>query len=314
MVIVCDSCGRENEDDFKFCLGCGSELTSSEPEEDDSGPQMVDCPHCDRRVPGGFKFCGQCGGSLEEVGSQPGPQAEPEPEPEREPDTEPSITAGAQQQGRSIGELTVIRPDGTEGANIPLTTAGIMLGRDSEFDVLAEDAFLSPRHAEIRHADGQLHLRDLDSANGVFWRLREDVELQHGDLLRVGQELLRYEDFTNVDSVGSTGEQINVKAHGSPDPGIWGRLSLVGGPKIETKAFAIAGEGATIGREIGSILFRDDGFVSGKHAKVFREDGTVYFRDLGSSNGSYIRIRRERTIDHGDLVLMGQQLLRVTLD
>ncbi len=311
MVIVCDSCGRENEDEFKFCLGCGSELSAEESEPEQEGPQMVECPSCNSEVPGGFKFCGQCGGSLVDAPSA----SKSESETEDDPDTEPSITAGAQQAGAErLGELTVIRPDGTEGANIPLTSAGVIIGRDSEFDVLADDSFLSPRHAEIRYDDGRLTIRDLESLNGVFWRLRDDVKLQHGDLVRIGQELLEYQEFAKVNPVEPTPDRPDLHAHGSPDPGVWARLSLVGGPKVETKAFPIMGDGATIGREVGSVLFREDGFVSGKHAKIYREDGEVYLRDLGSSNGSYIRIRKQREISHGDLVLVGQQLLRVTLD
>ena len=27
-MIVCNRCGKENQDHYKFCLGCGAELTS----------------------------------------------------------------------------------------------------------------------------------------------------------------------------------------------------------------------------------------------------------------------------------------------
>ena len=313
MVIVCESCGRENEDEFKFCLGCGGELSPPQQEEEDEGPKMVDCPHCESRVPGGFKFCGQCGGTLEEPAADTAAEAQPETEPPTS-STDPEPVETPSQDSPRLGELTVIRPDGTEGANIPLTSEGLVLGRNSDFDVLADDPYLSARHAEIRYQDGVLVLKDLDSDNGVFWRLQDDVELQSGDLLRIGQELLRFEAFSDVAPVGDAGSRSDVKIQGSPDPGIWGRLSLVGGPGVETRAFAISGDGATIGREIGAILFRDDGFVSGKHAKLYRDDGTIYFRDLGSSNGSYIRLREDRRLDDGDLMLMGQQLLRLTLN
>ena len=330
MVIVCDSCGRENEDEFKFCLGCGSELSAPEPEPDDEQSDMVDCPHCGSRVPSGFKFCGQCGGTLAEASQQAAP--EPDSQPEAQQARGAASPRGTDQVERSntpvgqpatssdssaaerLGELTVIRPDGSEGAVIPLTDQGVVLGRDSDFAVLADDPFLSPRHAEIRYTGGGFELHDLDSVNGVFWRLRDDVELQHGDMLRVGQELIEYQDFSKVDPVDDVDASNDVVAQGSPDPGIWGRLSLVGGPQLETKAFALSGDGATIGREMGTVLFQDDGFVSGKHAKIYREGDTVYFRDLGSSNGSYIRIRQKRSVGHGDLVLIGQQLLRMTLE
>ena len=311
MVIICDSCGRENEDEFKFCLGCGSALSPPKEEKEEAQPEMVDCPHCGGHVPSGFKFCGQCGGSLDDVAKKQDTGGASVQSAQTVQAGSESAAAAAEAQ--RLGELTVIRPDGTEGARIPLTSDGLTLGRDSEFDVLADDPFLSPQHAEIRHRDGTLMLRDLDSVNGVFWRLRDDVELQDGDLLRVGQELLRFEQYSRLDTVGELNGANDVDLQGSPDPGIWGRLSLIGGPGVETRAFAIAGDEATIGREVGTVLFGDDGFVSGKHARVYLDDGKVFFRDLGSSNGSYIRIRKERQLSNGDLVLMGQQLLRVTI-
>ena len=28
-MIVCNRCGKENQDHYKFCLGCGAELTAA---------------------------------------------------------------------------------------------------------------------------------------------------------------------------------------------------------------------------------------------------------------------------------------------
>lgn len=215
--------------------------------------------------------------------------------------------------GRRLGELTVIRPDGTEGARIELTTEGVVLGRNSDVSVLANDPYLSPRHAEIRVENGDLIIQDLESFNGVFWRLRDDEELRDGDLIRIGQELLRFDSFDQISAI-ATPKDGETRLQGSPEHGTWGRLSLVGGPDIDTRAFAISGDAVTIGREVGSVLFRGDGFVSGTHARIYRDNGKVFLRDLGSSNGSYIRIREPRKLSQGDLVLMGQQLFRVSID
>lgn len=310
MALKCENCGRENEDGFKFCLGCGSKLVEPEPPKKEAKPDVVDCPNCGAEVPGGFKFCGACGTSLADVSPKAAPDPEPaDPVPEPEPEPEPQSP-----DEQPLGELTVIRPDGTEGARIPLTPKGTILGRDSEFEVLANDPFLSPQHAEIRYDAGSLKLRSLDEVNGVFWRLRDDVELKDDALIRIGQEVMRFNYFSSVEPVQDFNGHADVAAKGSPDPGIWGRLALIGGPGIETRAFVISSDEITIGREIGMILFEDDGFVSGKHARVYRDKGKAYLRDLGSSNGSYVRLREERQLSDGDLVLMGQQLLRVTLD
>ena len=309
MVLKCENCGLENEDEFKFCLGCGSKLEEPEKPEPAAQPEAVDCPNCGTEVPGGFKFCGACGTSLADLSAT----AEPEPESSPTVESDQSSESPAADE-QPLGELTVIRPDGTEGARIPLTPEGIMLGRDSEFDVLTNDPFLSPQHAEVCYEAGSFKLRCVDEVNGVYWRLRDDVELQDGALIRIGQEVMRFNYFSNVDPLDEIDGDDEVVAKGSPDPGIWGRLALIGGPGIETRAFAISSDEITIGREVGMILFRDDGFVSGKHARIYRENGKAYLRDLGSSNGSYVRLREDLNLSDGDLVLMGQQLLRVTLE
>ena len=304
-MITCDNCGRENEEEFKFCLGCGSPLSRPKKEEKPVVPDKTECPHCSALVPAGFKFCGACGGSLVglEVASSPAATVQAGGPVHREPED----------QVRRLGELTVIQPDGSEGARIPLTSKGVVLGRTSEFKVLEGDPFLSPRHAEVVFEDGIIKLRDLGSVNGVYWRLRDDVELEDGDMIRVGQELLRFQKSSTLKPLVKVGEEEETSLQGSPAGEVWGRLALIGGPDQETRAFALKGHEATIGREVGSIVFGDDGFVSGKHARIYRDQGRVYLRDLGSSNGSYLRIRGERRLSNGDLVLMGQQLFRISI-
>lgn len=89
-----------------------------------------------------------------------------------------------------------------------------VLGRESGDVVFTEDPFLSRRHAAIRvlgangearaphvHAADaanagsdpavQFALVDLGSSNGSFLRIRNEIELVHGDQFRVGQQLFR---------------------------------------------------------------------------------------------------------------------------
>ena len=85
-MIICENCGRENEDEYKFCLGCGTALPDEqEAAQQEDGPRMIDCPHCGTEVPSDFKFCGACGGKIAgevEAASAPvpgGPAVEPAP-------------------------------------------------------------------------------------------------------------------------------------------------------------------------------------------------------------------------------------------
>jgi pSer/pThr/pTyr-binding forkhead associated (FHA) protein len=214
--------------------------------------------------------------------------------------------------GTAVAKLVVIRPDGTEGATIPLRDGRVTIGRNSEHQVLAADPFLSPVHASITVGTSGFTIEDEDSLNGIFYRIRGEVELQHGDLIRMGQELLLFELMSRVESVipARVGDDGTLRS-GSPDKGLWGRLSLISGPDVVTRGFAFSEDEITIGREIGDILFRDDGFVSGRHARLTKLGDRIVLKDLGSSNGTYVRIRSARQLQDGDLVLMGQQLFRL---
>ena len=71
----------------------------------------------------------------------------------------------------------------------PVLTIG-REGCDLNFE---QDRFISRNHARIEFHDGQATLRDLDSRNGTYFRLKEAVPLSHGDQVFVGRQLLRVE-------------------------------------------------------------------------------------------------------------------------
>lgn len=77
-----------------------------------------------------------------------------------------------------------------------------VIGRETGDIVFTADPFLSRRHAIIRRSltrkDGgpkasrwDFTLTDLDSSNGTFIAIRNEVVLQNGDFVRVGQHLFR---------------------------------------------------------------------------------------------------------------------------
>ena len=98
---------------------------------------------------------------------------------------------------------------------------------------------------------------------------------------------------------------------GTPNPGFWGRLSVIVGRDVDGSAFPLFGESIVLGRERGDILFPEDGYVSGTHSRIALHDEHVYLSDLGSSNGTFLRLRHERTVPTGAFMLMGQQLFRL---
>jgi pSer/pThr/pTyr-binding forkhead associated (FHA) protein len=329
ILITCPKCGKENQDHYKFCLGCGAELPRAGaakpfsahtppqgvPQQRSSAPApavappaaavaatalapqgaTVSCPQCGHGNVPGNRFCASCGYNLSALsGAQPVPAGA----------APPAVGGG----GRGV-VLTALRADGSEAGQFRLPDGpSILVGRDTG-SIFAGDSYLSPRHATFSRRGAQLFIKDEGSLNGVYLKLKpnEPCLLEFGDVFRIGQEIIRFEELK-----GPPRSPDGVERLGSPAKGYIGRLALVIGRDTTGNAFPIPERGVHCGRERGDILFSEDGYVSGLHCRVARAaDGRVYVTDVGSSNGSFIRLRSERAVGGGDILLMGQQLFRV---
>lgn len=203
--------------------------------------------------------------------------------------------------------MVLIRPDGSEGGTYPLKLGENVIGRET--DALFEsDYYLSPRHVSIGIKGDQVELNDLDSMNGVFFRIYGERPIEDGEVFRIGQELLR---FDSIDPPRPLEDGTEIM--GSPNPGYWGRITVIAGDGVDGVAYLLKGEAVTIGRERGDIVFPEDGYVSGTHLKISVTNGKHVITDLGSSNGTFIRIRDQETVPSGTFVLVGQQLFRVEI-
>jgi hypothetical protein len=255
------------------------------------------CPQCSTEVPPNFRFCGSCGFRMDEVSApNPMPQA---PQPMAPPPVQ------APPQPRAM--MTLIRPDGSEGGSHELKAGENKIGRTFA-PIFENDGYLSPTHAEIIVGVTQAVVRDLGSLNGVFVKMTEEEEILPGQVFRIGQELLRF-DLVNPPDPMPDGTEVM----GSPNPGYWGKITVIIGKEVDGSAFPLLGESITLGRERGEINFPDDGYVSGLHARVITRDGRVFLTDLGSSNGTFFKIAGERTVGNESFVLFGQQLFRINL-
>ncbi len=303
-MIACSNCKRENEDTYRYCLGCGGVLPKAEQPAPSAAPatEATPCLSCGADIPPNFKFCGACGTSVAEAGAALSSPAPAKVDATSKPAPAPSDAA-------AVAHLIVIKPDGSEGAKIAIT-GEIILGRSSTHDVLKNDHFLSPEHASIKPVGNEFLVKDLGSLNGVFLRIKGKVEIRDADQIRIGQELLEFQTADGLKPIQPSPID-DTKAQGSRTQAVWGKLSLIAGPDVESLAYTLDTDEAIIGREVGKILFREDGFVSGKHAKVSKLDNSYFLKDLGSSNGTYLRMKTEQRIAKGDLVLMGQQLFRL---
>jgi len=267
---------------------------------EDALPTGRVCQACNAIVPDGFKFCGVCGSRYD------APQSAPTDDGRRG-------AAVVQTAGAPSAHLVLIHPDGTEGEIFPLNAGETTVGRAHPSAIFAEDPFLSPRHVTFYFVQGQLYVRDESSLNGVFLRIRAEVELFHWDMFRVGQQLLRFEEMSQVRPV-MPGSGDGTTVMGSPVRGTWGRLASVVALDTTTSVWPLRKPEVYLGRERGEMCFPDDGFVSGSHCKVSMRRGRFFLGDLDSTNGTYLRIKGEGIVTRGDLLLLGQQLFKVQLN
>jgi len=72
-----------------------------------------------------------------------------------------------------------------------------VLGTAADSEIVLTDAYMSARHAVIRHEDGNFMLVDLDSTNGTFVndaRVSKE-ELIDNDRIRVGKTDLKFKSL-----------------------------------------------------------------------------------------------------------------------
>lgn len=285
------------------------------------------CPQCASPNPRGNRFCITCGFDMSTasapspappapVVAPPAPIAQPSspgvPVVQPPPVVAPPVVAPvAPPTPRAVerGRLVLIRPDGSEGATFTLHDGDNLVGRDAG-GVFANDMYLSPRHATFALAGQTITVRDEGSLNGIYIRIERQtpVELQNGDVFRIGQEILRYDAFPAVTRQADGTERLGAEIEG-----LVGKVSLVTGRDTVGNAFPLPVTGIYLGRERGDILFPEDGYVSGLHCQISVTGGKITLVDVGSSNGTYVRARGPRTVRHGDFLLLGQQLFRIQL-
>jgi pSer/pThr/pTyr-binding forkhead associated (FHA) protein len=253
------------------------------------------------------------------AGGSPEPApAPPTPPPSVPPSVGPVVTTGRFAPASLPGaqaRLVVIAQDGTPGRDYALVEPQTDIGRDEGTVLLPNDPYVSPRHARVFQRNGRFFVRDLDSVNGVYVRLRGPARLEHADLVLIGLEVLRFEVVSDAEMGLGPAAERGAQIFGSPASPRFARLCQRTVEGVTRNVFYLSAEETVIGREAGDIVFTSDPFMSRRHATIRREESNVFtLQDLGSSNGTYLAIRGEVALDAGDHVRIGQHLFRLDVD
>ena len=248
-----------------------------------------------------MSFCQFCGARL-----SGGPE---DPRHAAQGPTSGSAAHEAQPEAR----LVVIGQDGKPGRQYPILDDQTDIGREEGNILLPNDPYVGARHARLTRRNGRFFVRDLESVNGVYVRLRATERLQHGDLVLIGLEVLRFEVVSDAEKGLSPAVERGTQIFGSPSAARHMRLCQRTVEGVTRDVYYPTRDEAVVGREQGDIVFTNDPFMSRRHAAITRDPniGTFSLRDLGSSNGTYLAIRSERELTPGDHVRIGQHLFRL---
>jgi pSer/pThr/pTyr-binding forkhead associated (FHA) protein len=97
------------------------------------------------------------------------------------------------QRGPVTAKLEHIKITGEVVAEFRLEKPETTLGRTTGDLVFGDDPYMSGSHARIAAQPGRFILQDLRSRNGVYRRIRNEVELVDGDEFFMGEQLFRVE-------------------------------------------------------------------------------------------------------------------------
>jgi pSer/pThr/pTyr-binding forkhead associated (FHA) protein len=294
------------------------------------------CPRCGSPSNGGALFCKLCGLALrsrsaETLASVP-EQQRPPPDPyaAQPPLTSPSGTSLAAVAApyvapagpavpapalRAYGRLVRVEKDGTDGAVVALTDDRVDIGSAECEIVLSDDPYVAPRHARItRESSGEVYITDLNSPNRVYRKLREAQALTDGDLILLGQQVLRFEPVTDAELGLLPAMQHGVSLFGTAPRARRARLTERRVEGVTGDVFHLHRDETSLGRETADIVFTDDPFLSRRHAVVRRHaNGTHSIEDLASSNGTFVTIRGRMRVRSGDIVRLGLHVFRFDL-
>ena len=215
-----------------------------------------------------------------------------------------------------IGMLVAILKDGTDGRSHPIYDETTDIGQKEGAIQLADDPYLSARHARLVVRPEGLLVRDLDSVNGVYVRLREAVDLHDGDMLLLGQQVMRFEVLAEMELPLGPATQRGALVFGTPEVPRIARLVQYTTEGVGRDVHYLYRDETVLGREQGDIVCTDDPFMSRRHASLTIDRAARRFtlRDLGSSNGTALRIRGERLLRPGDQFRVGRHLFRYDRD
>lgn len=306
---VCKVCGWANENHMRFCAQCGSALEA--PANDSMVTQKG--PYVPARAPR------PAPGAITD--SPPGP---PGPVPGTWGDTPRTARDGIGEgpPPSGVARIVIVHKDGSDGDAFPLPHTETDLGAHEGEILIPQDPYLCRRHARFQRINGGWQVTDLESVNGIYFRIRDAVTLQNADMIIIGQQVLRFETLRHEEMPLGPASQRGVLVFGTPEVARMARLVQYTTEGVGRNLQYLYRDETVLGRETGDVVYPEDPFMSRKHAAIIIDRGAqrpswsgatphkFTLRDLESSNGTFVRIRGTRRLSQGDFLRIGRHLFR----
>jgi pSer/pThr/pTyr-binding forkhead associated (FHA) protein len=263
----------------------------------------VACTRCNETLQPGDRFCRMCG--LAQADSAP-PMANPRP-------LRTQILSAVTS---TPARLMLVRGNPIYGSHWRLAEGDTWLGRGPAEVSFPADACLALKHARLFFHGGALWLDPLSTRNGVFVRIREPARLRAGDEFSIGAQRFRVMADSDRPRVAEPGHD-GTSLYGTQGrKGVALMLLRLGNIPALNEVIHRPQRLLSLGRAGCDVNIANDGFVSERHAQLTQlDDGdqSILLEDTRSRNGTYLRIRRPQRMQHGDLLLVGEQVLRIEL-
>jgi pSer/pThr/pTyr-binding forkhead associated (FHA) protein len=193
---------------------------------------------------------------------------------------------------------------------------GVKMGRGERTQTVPELRTMAVRHFELipEPSGSELIIHDLDSLNGVFYKISRPQPLANGDRFRIGQYLIDFRipaPIPEVDRASRDGEILS-----SLDPLVHGCLVFVrpnGQPGLKyplTKTETILGQEREGANSSTDIHLPAD-LTSMHHARITFRNGRHTLQNLSETDGTFFKIQGSGPIRPGDEFLAGEVMFRV---
>lgn len=292
-MIICPNCDRENEDHYKFCLGCGTEL---------SGSARIPSPTTQKDA-----------APTAAPRARPVATALPKPTPAAPSviDTAavPAVVVKARAQAaHQAAAPNSPLPDPTPAPKVAPAVTALPEAVELDSDALPP----SPGTDQ-----------DESPFDGDLFDLPEDFEATGGDTVtnddepearpceQCGAMVPEGFRFCGVCGARVEPQQQGGVAHAAPAPAttpVMARLVVIRPDGSQGDVFPLDQGEITVGRAHPSLIFSQDPFLSPQHATFCSSPDGLSIRDEGSLNGVFVRLKSEVKLRHEDQFRIGQEL------